>query len=96
MRKRDSDPPQKPSKGQGVPASTDATGVQEVSLELIASKLERLKWRHKPMGVDERQVWHVIERLDQMYRQLFREQEIRYQALLERAEREARGSRGGK
>ena len=48
------------------------------------------------MGVDERQVWHVIERLDQMYRQLFREQEIRYQALLERAEREARGSRGGK
>lgn len=94
MRKRDSDSP-KPPKGQGVPASTVAAGDQEVSLEQIASKLERLKWRHKPMGVDERQVWHVIERLDQMYRQLYHEQEIRYQALLERAERGVRGSQGG-
>ncbi|MCC6099696.1 MAG: hypothetical protein LIV25_10710 [Olsenella sp.] len=94
MRKRDSDSPE-PSKGQGVSASANATGDQEVSLELIASKLQRLKWRHRPMGVDERQVWHVIERLDQMYRQLYREQEVRYQALLERAEREARGSQGG-
>ena len=94
MRKRDSDSPE-PSKGQGVSASANATGDQEVSLELIASKLQRLKWRHRPMGVDERQVWHVIERLDQMYRQLYREQEVRYQALLERAGREARGSQGG-
>jgi hypothetical protein len=93
MRKRDSDSPE-PPKGQGVSASANVTGDQEVSLELIASKLQRLKWRHRPMGVDERQVWHVIERLDQMYRQLYREQEVRYQALLERAEREARGSQG--
>lgn len=56
-----------------------------VSLQLIADKLDRLTWRHRPMGVDERQVWHVIRRLDEMYRQLYREQEVRYEALLEQA-----------
>ena len=33
---------------------------QELSLELIAQKLDRLTWRHSLMGVDEREVWHVI------------------------------------
>ncbi|MDY5275568.1 MAG: hypothetical protein SPH33_06770, partial [Atopobiaceae bacterium] len=41
--------------------------------------------RHSLMGVDEREVWHVIERLDEMYRQLYREQEVRYEALLQEA-----------
>lgn len=58
---------------------------QELSLELIAQKLDRLTWRHSLMGVDEREVWHVIERLDEMYRQLYREQEVRYEALLKEA-----------
>lgn len=59
----------------------------EVSLELIASKLERLTWRHRLYGIDERQAWHVIQRLDEMYRQLYREQEIKYKALLDQAAR---------
>lgn len=58
---------------------------QELSLELIAQKLDQLTWRHSLMGVDEREVWHVIERLDEMYRQLYREQEVRYEALLKEA-----------
>lgn len=58
---------------------------QELSLGLIAQKLGQLTWRHSLMGVDEREVWHVIGRLDEMYRQLYREQEIRYEALLQEA-----------
>lgn len=58
---------------------------QELSLELIAQNLGQLTWRHSLMGVDEREVWHVIGRLDEMYRQLYREQEIRYKALLQEA-----------
>ena len=58
---------------------------QELSLELMAQKLGQLTWRHSLMGVDEREVWHVIGRLDEMYRQLYREQEIRYKALLQEA-----------
>lgn len=57
----------------------------DVSLELIADKLKRLTWRHRLYGVDERQAWHVIQRLDEMYRQIYREQEIKYQTLLEQA-----------
>ena len=67
-------------------------GQEPVSLELIADKLARLTWRRRPLGVDERQVWHVIQRLDEMYRQLYREQELRYQALL--AQSQSRASSG--
>jgi hypothetical protein len=66
---------------QKAPAAQEA----DVNLELIASKLKRLTWRHRLYGVDERQAWHVIQRLDEMYRQIYREQEIKYQALLEQA-----------
>ena len=38
------------------------------------------------MGIDERQAWHVIQRLDEMYRQLYREQQVRYEALLAQAQ----------
>lgn len=58
---------------------------EEVSLDLIAQKLDRLTWRHRVWGVDERQAWHVIQRLDEMYRQLYREQQLHYEALLAEA-----------
>lgn len=58
---------------------------EEVTLQLIAQKLDRLTWRHRLWGVDERQAWHVIQRLDQMYRQLYREQQLHYEALLAEA-----------
>lgn len=59
-----------------------------VSLQLIADKLQRLVWRRRLWGIDERQAWHVVHRLDEMYRQLYREQQIRYEALLEQARAE--------
>lgn len=62
----------------------------EPSLDLIAEKLDRLTWRHVPWGVDEREAWHVIRRLDEMYRQLYREQRAHYEALLEEAARQFR------
>lgn len=69
------------------------TGAPEtLSLELIAEKLGQLTWRHRLWGVDEREAWHVIARLDEMYRQLFREQQIHYEALLEEA-RQGQASR---
>lgn len=58
---------------------------EPVSLQLIASKLDRLVWRKRLWGVDERQVWHVVKRMDEMYRQLYREQQVRYEALLAEA-----------
>lgn len=59
-----------------------------ISLQLIADKLQRLVWRRRLLGIDERQAWHVVHRLDEMYRQLYREQQIRYEALLEQARAE--------
>ena len=56
-----------------------------MSLEGIAGKLERLRWNHALWGVSERQAWHVIGRLCEMYEQLLREQEVRYEALLAEA-----------
>ena len=61
---------------------------QPVSLQLIADKLQRLVWRRRLWGIDERQAWHVVHRLDEMYRQLYREQQVRYEALLEQARAE--------
>lgn len=61
---------------------------QPVSLQLIADKLQRLVWRRRLLGIDERQAWHVVHRLDEMYRQLYREQQIHYEALLEQARAE--------
>ena len=59
-----------------------------VSLQLIADKLQRLVWRRRLWGIDERQAWHVVHRLDEMYRQLYREQQIHNEALLEQARAE--------
>ena len=80
-------------RGRSKPSQASSAPSEEVSLQLIADKLDRLTWRRRPMGVDERQVWHVIERLDEMYRQLYREQEIRYEALLALARGKAGGGR---
>lgn len=68
------------SKAQAVPAEAE-----QPTLELIAQKLERLVWRRRLWGVDERQAWHVIKRMDEMYRQLYREQQVHYEALLQQA-----------
>ena len=56
---------------------------QPATLQLIAEKLEKLVWRRRLWGIDERQVWHVVQRLDEMYREIYERQEIHYQALLE-------------
>ena len=61
---------------------------EEVTLQGIAEKLSRLRWKHSLWGVSERQAWHVVQRMDEMYRQLLREQEVRYEALLAQARRE--------
>lgn len=65
--------------------SNEPSAKEPISLQLIADKLERLIWRKRLWGVDERQVWHVVSRLDEMYRQLYREQQVRYEALLAQA-----------
>lgn len=68
---------------------------EPVSLQLIASKLDRLVWRKRLWGVDERQVWHVVKRMDEMYRQLYREQQIRYEVLLAEARGESMPAAAG-
>lgn len=75
-----------------IPDGQDPTAQENVSLQLIADKLDHLTWRHSLWGVDEREVWHVVERLDQMYRQLYREQQVRYEALLQQARSGTSGS----
>lgn len=74
--------------GQPAPPVKEQEAPEDISLELIASKLDHLTWRHSLWGVDEREVWHVIQRLDEMYRQLYREQEIHYEALLQESRRQ--------
>ena len=84
---------QRGRKGTKAPASGQDPQTQEqVSLQLIADKLDRLTWRHSLWGVDEREVWHVVQRLDEMYRQLYREQQVRYEALLQQARSGTSGS----
>ncbi len=68
---------------------------EPVSLQLIASKLDRLVWRKRLWGVDERQVWHVVKRMDEMYRQLYREQQVRYEVLLAEARGESMPAAAG-
>lgn len=77
---------QRGRKGSKAPANgQDSQAQEQVSLQLIADKLDRLTWRHSLWGVDEREVWHVVQRLDEMYRQLYREQQVHYEALLQQA-----------
>ena len=83
------------SKRQASDAPQRQPEAERVSLQLIADKLARLTWRRRLWGVDERQVWHVVQRLDEMYRQLYREQEVRYQVLLEQAQSTPSGQGSG-
>jgi hypothetical protein len=78
------------AESKATPSGQDAS-TEQVSLQLIADKLDRLTWRHSLLGVDEREVWHVVQRLDEMYRQLYREQQVHYEALLQQARGEAPG-----
>lgn len=77
------------AKRQSKEAEGAAADSEQPSLELIAQKLNKLVWRRRLWSVDERQAWHVIQRMDEMYRQLYREQQVHYEALLQQA-------RGGK
>lgn len=64
-------------------ASTKSTDEDRPSsLEGIAQKLEKLRFRKAIWGVSEQDVWRKIRRLDQMYCGLYRDQEVRYQQLL--------------
>lgn len=58
------------------------------SLDAIAEKLSTLRFKKSIWGVDERDVIHKIQRIDEMYRELYQEQEVRYQALLKDCERQ--------
>lgn len=80
--------------GHKAPSAPEPQAPEELTLELIAQKLDRLTWRHSLWGVDEREAWHVIQRLDEMYRQLYQEQRIHYEALLEENERRKLASDG--
>ena len=53
-----------------------------MSLEVIAEKLEHLRFKVALFGYSKKDVWHKISRLDEMYRELYEMQEFRYQSLL--------------
>lgn len=67
----------------------DAQGPDQLGpLDAIAEKLSTMRFKRSIWGVDERDVVRKIQRIDEMYRELYRKQEVRYQALLEDRERE--------
>lgn len=49
-----------------------------------------MRFKRAIWGVDERDVIHKIQRIDEMYRELYQAQELRYQTLLEDREQEIR------
>ena len=55
---------------------------QRMSLQVIADKLEKLRFKTALFGYSKKDVWHKISRLDEMYRELYELQEYKYQALL--------------
>lgn len=63
---------------------------QSGSLGAIAEKLSTMRFKRAIWGVDERDVIHKIQRIDEMYRELYQAQELRYQTLLEDREQEIR------
>ena len=65
---------------------------QSMTLDLIAGKLDRLAWRHCIWGISEKQAWHVVRRLNEMYRQIYLEQQTRYEAMLEEARHAAKAA----
>jgi len=61
-----------------------AKNTSAVSIKSIAEALEKLHFKKSLFGVNERDVWTKIRRLDEMYRTLYREQEIKYRALIKK------------
>lgn len=56
------------------------------SLENIALALKQLRFRKAMFGVDEQDVWVKLLKIDEMYRDLYYEQEIKYRTLLKERE----------
>lgn len=80
------------------PSAAVANGTsphKDVSLDAIAEKLSTMRFRRSIWGADERDVLNKIRRIDEMYRELYRDQETRYQTLLADREREIERLRGG-
>ena len=73
---------------QGAPKADARSPDGVESLDAIAEKLSTLRFKRSIWGVDERDVIHKIQRIDEMYRELYLRQELRYQTLLEDRERE--------
>lgn len=76
--------------GHKAPSAPEPQAPEELTLELIAQKLDRLTWRHSLWGVDEREAWHVIQRLDEMYRQLYQSNGFTTKRCSKRASGESR------
>lgn len=65
------------------PRSEDtAKDANAVSIESIAVALKKLRFKKSLFGVNERNVWVKIRKLDEMYRMLYQRQEIEYRALI--------------
>lgn len=81
-------PPFAASGGSGrvPPRSRDV----DAALEDISRRIGSLRFRRSPWGADECDVMAKIHGLDAMYRNLLREQDDRYQALLEERDRQVR------
>lgn len=54
-----------------------------ISIESIAAALKRLRFKKSLFGVNERDAWVKIRKLDEMYRTLYQRREIEYRVLLE-------------
>ncbi len=66
----------------GMPPRTNQASQPRMSLQVIADKLEHLHFKVALFGYSNKDVWHKISRLDEMYRELYEMQEFRYQSLL--------------
>lgn len=65
----------------------NASRAREITcLEDIARALGSLKFKKALFGADERDVWAKLRRLDEMYAELYKAQELKYRALLEERE----------
>ena len=75
-------PRYKPQVESDVQKPVQNWGRPQISLQVIAQKLEKLRFKRAFFGASEKDVWHKISRLDEMYRELFSQQELKYQSLL--------------
>lgn len=57
-------------------ASGNSTGLEE-----IARRLDTLRFKRSFLGLNQQDVWLKVRRLDEMYRLLYRDQDVRIQDL---------------